>query len=150
MAKFYFQKGDEVAYRLAYHLEYMEDNYVEEMEERNKRYAIEAFAEYKKQQRYHDIGNTVYDYLDVKGLIQFSKERKIQIAQQAKQDYLKANSIAQATSKEDRTEKQKNIYEVTSQTKKGKDVLRMESKRLALKEYFDFLITTDQELKDLI
>jgi hypothetical protein len=117
-----------------------------------KEYIIEAgalscFEHYRKTQIIYDLGNVTYDYLNSKELIPFTDEVKKEIYQSCK-----ARLIDEQKSKltdPANIGKHQGIKSAIKEIEENKYLPAIaESKRVALKMYFDQLIQMEIELKD--
>lgn len=111
-----------------------------------KEACIKAFEVFKLEKKYDDIGNAIYNYLDKKVKINFTKERKDGIVKLArvscKERYLnKLHSIKDSFEKNAIKEALKNI-----ETQVTPDII-IEAKRIALNQYFSELIEMDLNLE---
>jgi hypothetical protein len=108
--------------------------------------AIDCFVNYAKTGLIIDFGNATYNYLDRIELLRLTDDRKWQIHHKAIQT-LKVQAMENALK--------------AKQTKRLKDVIKQidepnskpviaQAKRIALTQYFDELIESGLELKDLI
>lgn len=108
---------------------------------------LQLFERYKTHGNVDDVGNVNYNYLESKGLIKFSKERKIGIYKLAKNDLI--------ADKQRQFEETKIGY-LRSQIKQAiadleapkSDLVVIAAKKLALNIFFADLIEMDFELKD--
>lgn len=100
---------------------------------------LRTFEDFKKGANILDPGNCSYNFLDKKGLIKFTKERKNKFIAVAKEKL-----IQDALTKKGIKSISKVIQSVTSE----KSVIISNAKREALKTYFSDLIEMKQELKD--
>ncbi len=117
----------------------------EELQRRLKIGALECFQRYQEYGILQDWGNVTYDYLDRNGHINLTDERKWEIWNTAKHNLKSEAGLKAVTTKTSRK-----LSEVLQSIEKKDEGVKAESKRIALRELFDFLITTEQQLKDVI
>lgn len=117
----------------------------QERETLNLTNALQCFQRYYDNEILVDWGNVNYDYLDRRGLINLTDERKWEIWKKAKNNLKSAAGIKTMTQKTSRK-----LSEIIQSIDHKDEGVKAEAKRIALREYFDFLIQTEQQLKDII
>lgn len=117
----------------------------EERETLNRNSALQCFDRYRQSGNLIDFGNIIYDWLDRRGHINLTDERKWQLWKQAKH-----NLKAEAGKKTLTYKNAGKLSEIINAIERKDEGVKAEAKRLALREYFDFLLTTVQELKEVI
>lgn len=109
-----------------------------------------AFEDFKKKGDCSDLGNVTYSYLDKKGLISFTKDRKWDFYREAKKKKRRELEMKMEISvNRHELESVSSILEQLDLNKVNDDVLT-EAKQVALCQYFSDLIETGTELKDLL
>lgn len=108
-----------------------------EADEILKNGALKNFRDFKATGQLMDAGNVTYNYLERKGIINFSKERKEEIKSKTIEQ-MKAEAISQ----KNRTETIEKVIEKALVP----DIIKANSKRNALKLFFTELIEMDADL----
>lgn len=112
-----------------------------------KEAALMKFAQYKKTGTMNDFGNTTYDLLDQLGIINLSKERKMEFMEKARKIVTARQTIKRSSRyREERISAQDILRAIENNSRHGMVVA--EAKRLSLKDYFDSLIEFDEELSE--
>jgi hypothetical protein len=111
-----------------------------------------CWDDFKEKGVIYDFGNSTYNYLDGKGLIPFTKERKWKIYKQVKERLIQQAKEKRVKVKDvfDKKNMDELIYALTSETGNEKNNLIFESRREALKIYFSDLLEMGEDLKELI
>ena len=111
-----------------------------------------CWEEFKEKGVVYDFGNATYNYLDRKGIIPFTVERKWQIYREVKERLISQAKEKRAKVKDvlDKRNFDELIYALTSETGNEKDTLKFESRREALKIFFTDLLEMGEDLKELI
>lgn len=107
---------------------------------------LKAFEDVKKGVEFNDIGNSIYDYLNKKGMIPFTKERKetiMKIAQKNVKERL-VNNLHTSKSLAEKNSIKNALSTIEKEA--GNDVV-VEAKKIALVEYFKELIEMNEILK---
>lgn len=117
----------------------------EETERLVRHGALTCFQTYFQYQKLFDFGNVTYDYLDRRGHINLTDARKRVIWDEAKKN-LKSQAGIKAMSGRETTK----LTDILERIETKNEGVKSEAKRIALREYFDFLIQTEQQLKDII
>lgn len=110
----------------------------EEKEEILKKGALKMFADFKAGGSILDAGNITYNFLEAKGLINFSKERKVEILERTKEQ-MKADAISQ----KNRTESIDSVLKKVMVD----EIIKANAKRNALTLFFSELIEMEAELE---
>jgi hypothetical protein len=110
----------------------------EQREEIMRNGALKMFEDHKAGGSILDPGNVVYEYLLKKGLINFPRERKEEIRKKT-EDEMKAAAI----SNKDRAETIESVLKKVMVP----DIIKANSKRTALKEFFNQLIEMGEALE---
>lgn len=107
-----------------------------------------VFEEFKKTGFIYDAGNVTYNYLDSKGLIPFTVDRKKEIVKLAEAQVRIAltDKMAAAISQIERAAFKSELGSISYKDEK----VRTECKRIGLNIFFKELIETGTELKDLL
>lgn len=110
---------------------------------------IARFYHYRDTKVIEDIANVAYNYLDDKGLILFTKEVKNEIMDRCRKRLLSEENSKQIGAKTlgERNDIANAIKQLEQKTSPK---LKIESRKEALKMYFDQLIEMELDLKDLI
>ena len=122
----------------------------EELEIRSKNFALKAFEEFKINGSYDDFGNPVYEYLDKKGLIPFSNKRKQEIYEQAKVSLKEKHAPAFASNQREKEIFKSVISKIESAGKDPIEIVRVESRKIALNLFFSELVEMQEELENLL
>lgn len=109
----------------------------QEKEEIVKNGVLKMFEDFKKGLDIFDSGNVVYDYLDKKGHITFTKERKLEIYKSVEERIKNATLMTK-----ERTQSIEKLLLSALEPNK----LKSEAKREALKQYFADLVEMNEEL----
>jgi hypothetical protein len=112
----------------------------DEIDEGTNQRCIDTFEDYKKGKPVVDFGNTMYNYLSKKGLINFTVERKMQIKQTA-EIKLKGEAV-------EGRDKSTTIENAIKTVTEGKLVSRCKLDALIL--YFSELKEIDEDLNELL
>ncbi len=122
----------------------------EEKWQSSVQHVLMAFEKYKTAKHFLDYGNVAYLFLEKIGLINYSIERKKEIYQEAKRAIGKEKRIAMSASVSASEARHAKIHldELLSNNKHH-DVVA-ESRRRALKEYFDNLIEMEEDFSELL
>lgn len=110
----------------------------QEKEEILKKGALKMFADFKAGGSVLDAGNITYNFLEAKGIISFSKERKLEILERTKEQ-MKADAISQ----KNRTETIENVLKKVMVD----EIIKANAKRNALNLFFSELIEMEAELE---
>lgn len=107
-----------------------------------------VFYEFKRTGFVYDAGNVTYNYLDSKGLIPFTIERKKEIVKlaEAKVRLSITDKMASALSEIERNALKSKLGSVSLKDNE----VRSECKRIGLNIFFKELVETETELKDLL
>jgi hypothetical protein len=107
---------------------------------------VACFVRYARTGHLIDFGNATYNYLDRIGQLRLTDERKWIIWQKAT-DLLKAEAMENALKMRAGTKLKDIIAEIN---KPDSQPVRAQAKRIALAQYFDELIESELELKDVL
>lgn len=118
-------------------------------EEKNKiihEGALMAFSQFKEKGFVLDVGNVNYNYLDSKGVFNFTKARKVAFMEQAKINLQKeaAKNLDENSNQIARMDIRRSLGDITSDKS---DKVIAEAKRIALNTFFADLVEMDIELE---
>ena len=121
-----------------------EETLKEVSEEEFTRLSIEAFNKFKTTGVYEDWGNIIYLFLERKGLLNYSNERKAEILQIVKNRELTRLSAPLSM------EEKRGFDRLKDQLLSGSMDLKGKCRREALLIYFKELVEMDMSLEDLL
>lgn len=130
-------------------------NKPEELSEQEKEKIIEdgvfkLFEIFKKTGHVEDYNNVTYNWLDKNGHIPFTKERKIEIKEQAIKAVKARLQDALLTAKAKREKEGANSIKLELDNLLSSDKIIYEAKKIALNTFFKELIDTDTTLEDIV
>jgi hypothetical protein len=105
---------------------------------------IESFDLYSTKKEFGDIGNAKFNFLERNGFIQLSDAQKKDLMARAEKSIL-SNSLL--------PKDKKNLFMTTADSLKGglpSEKLRIEARKIALRDYYDFIIQNKGNIKQLL
>jgi hypothetical protein len=122
----------------------------EQIEQINREATLLKFKNYIETGTISDPGNASYNWLDKKGFIRFSIERKKAIFEEAKKQAIseKSSQLGKELLHEGNNVKQ--IKKEISAIRENGDPAVIAAKKMALKEYFNDLIEIDARLDEIL
>jgi hypothetical protein len=112
-------------------------------------HVLRTFDQYERTGDFTDFGNAAYLFLESVGLINYPKNRKVEIYNKALRSVVKKlDSEARSSGSLAKMRQAKSLIEKISNTRD--DVVVVEARRLALMEYFDNLIEMQEDLPELL